>query len=168
VQSVLHVRFVLRKLFCIFIFYIAVVTALSYIAVVTAMEVRANCLMVAGVYRNRRILKTKAVWKEHNFNSSLENYTVFMQSFRFVASYTTGEEFCKETLLGRITLLYACWGAEPGPHCPVPIPGSVVAAVVLWHCSLSHTLALFMSFFPYGEPYMPLCCPSTHFIFESK
>jgi hypothetical protein len=63
------------------------------------MEVRANSLMVAGVYRKRRILKTKAVWKEHNFNSSIENYTVFMQSFIFVASYTTSEEFYKETQL---------------------------------------------------------------------
>jgi len=63
------------------------------------MEVRANCLMVAGVYRKRRILKTKAVWKEHNFNSSIENDTVFMQSFRFVSIYTKGEEFYKETRL---------------------------------------------------------------------
>ena len=64
---------------------------MSYIAVVTAMEVRANCLMVAGLYRKRRIMKTEAVWKEHNLNSSLENDTVFLQSLRFVASYTTFE-----------------------------------------------------------------------------
>jgi hypothetical protein len=69
------------------------------------MEVRANCLMVAGVYRKRRILKTKAVWKEHNFNNSIENDPAFMQSFRFVASYTTGEEFCKETQL----IQWLCW-----------------------------------------------------------
>lgn len=44
---------------------------------VTAMEVRVNCLVVAGVYRKRRILKTKAVWKERNFNSSVENDTIY-------------------------------------------------------------------------------------------
>lgn len=161
-QSALHVRFVLRKLFCIL---------MSYIAVFTTVDVRAICLMVAGVYRKRRILNTKAVWKERNFNSSIENDTVFMQSFRFVASYATGEEFLKKrtvTFMGWITLLYTCWGAEPGPHCPAPISKQ--------RCGRCRTVTLQpVTYFSVVR--VVLCiqwtisttpCPSTHFISESK